>query len=200
MVRVEPPFRRATPEDAHELAELVNFASEGLALYLWTEMAGPGGDAWQVGRQRARRETGSFSYRNAIVAELDGRVVASLVGYPLADQPIAIDANMPSLFVPLQQLENLALGTWYVNVLAVYPQHRGKGLGTSLLALAETLAEDTGRLGLSVIVSDANTRARRLYQRCGYDQIAERAMVKEGWESRGRNWVLLMKRLSTMAV
>ena len=45
--------------------------------YVWTRIAGPGGDPWAVGRQRARRETGSFSYRNAVVVEQPaGRVAA----------------------------------------------------------------------------------------------------------------------------
>jgi hypothetical protein len=38
---------------------------------------------------------------------------------------------MPAMFVPLQELENLAPGTWYVNVLAAYPEHRSQGHGTS---------------------------------------------------------------------
>ena len=33
-----------------------------------------------------------------------------------------------AMFVPLQELENLAPGTWYVNVLAVRPEFRGLGL------------------------------------------------------------------------
>ena len=64
---------------------------------------------------------------------------------------------MPAMFVPLQELENLAPGTWYVNVLAAYPEHRGKGHGTALLGVADQLGADAGRRGLSIIVSDANT-------------------------------------------
>lgn len=115
------------------MAELVNMAGEGLALYLWTDM-----------------------------------------------------------FVPLQQLEDLAPGTWYVNVLATYPSARRKGYGTELLAIAEDLAADCGKRGLSIIVSDANTGARRLYERLGYTEQATRPMVKEQWESPGQNWVLLL--------
>ena len=55
------------------------------------------------------RESGSFSYRNAIVAEIDDRVIAGLIGYPLPDRPEPIDHDaMPAMFVPLQELENLA--------------------------------------------------------------------------------------------
>jgi ribosomal protein S18 acetylase RimI-like enzyme len=195
MIALDPPFRQATPADARALADLVHFASEGLALHIWTKVAGPGGNPWDIGRERARRETGSFSYRNAVVAEDGGRIAAGLIGYPLPDRPEPIPEGMPAMFVPLQELENLAPGTWYVNVLAAYPEDRGKGHGTALLAIAEGLAADIGRNGLSIIVSDANEGARRLYERCGYRETARRRKVKEDWETAGSNWVLLAKRI-----
>jgi ribosomal protein S18 acetylase RimI-like enzyme len=99
------------------------------------------------------------------------------------------------MFVPLQELENAAPATWYVNVLAVRPQFRGQGLGTALLGLADDTARSLGLGALSVIVSDANTGARRLYERCGYVERATRAMEKEGWENAGGNWVLLIREL-----
>ena len=147
MIQLTPPLRRATPDDAQALAELVDFASEGLALYLWAKIAGPGGDPWAVGRERALRETGAFSYRNAVVLEQAGRVAAGLIGYPLPDRPEPIPDSMPPMFVPLQELENLAPGTWYVNVLAAYPDKRGQGLGTALLAVADKLAAEADRRG-----------------------------------------------------
>jgi ribosomal protein S18 acetylase RimI-like enzyme len=194
MVQMKSPFRPATPDDAPALAELVNFAGENLPLYLWTRMAEAGESAWDVGRRRAMRETGSFSYRNATVAEAGGRVVAALIGYPLPDRPEPIDYDqMPPMFVPLQELENLPPGTWYVNVLATYPDYRRQGYGTRLLAIAERLAAASRRSGLSIIVSDANAGARRLYERCGCSEVARRPMLKEGSENPGENWVLLVK-------
>jgi ribosomal protein S18 acetylase RimI-like enzyme len=194
MLQLTPPFRLATPADAPAMAELVNMAGEGLPLYLWTGMAEPGEDAWDVGRRRARRGEGSFSWGNTVALQHDGKVAACLIGYRLPEAPKPIDYDtMPAMFVPLQELENLAPGTWYVNVLATYPQHRGKGYGTKLLSLAEQIAADAGAAGLSIIVSDGNTGARRLYERSGYREVASRPMVKENWESRGETWVLLVK-------
>jgi ribosomal protein S18 acetylase RimI-like enzyme len=193
MIELHPPFRLATPADARVLADLVHFASEGLALHIWTKVAGPGGNPWEVGRERARRQTGSFSYRNAVVVEDGGRIAAGLIGYPLPDRPRPVPEDMPAMFVPLQELENEASGTWYVNVLAAYPEDRGKGHGAALLAIAEKLATDSGRNGLSIIVSDANEGARRLYERCGYREVARRRKVKDDWETPGTNWVLLVK-------
>jgi len=193
-MKLRSPFRAAAPADAPALADLVEMASEGLASYLWSKMAEPGEDVWEVGRRRAQRDEGSFSYRNAIVLEDAGRVVAGLVGYPLPDEPTPIDYDaMPPMFVPLQELENLAPRTWYVNVLAAYPAERGKGHGTRLLGMADELAAETGCDGLSLIVSDSNFGARRLYERCGYREVAARPMVKEGWKNPGANWVLLTK-------
>lgn len=192
-MQLTPPFRQATPDDAQALAELVDYASEGLALYLWSRTAGPDGDPWVVGRERAQRETGSFSYRNAVVMEVEGRIAAGLIGYPLPDRPEPIADTMPAMFVPLQELENLAPGTWYVNVLAAYPEHRGRGCGTALLAVADAMAAATACKGLSIIVSDTNTGARRLYERRGYRETGRRAKVKDGWQNAGAEWVLLTK-------
>src|SRR5262249_41175468 len=159
---------------------------EGLPLYLWGKMAGPGETAWDVGRRRAARETGSFSYRNATIIEAEGRCAGCFVGYDIPDDPAPVTADMPVMLVPLQELENLAPGTWYLNVLAVMPAFRQRGLGTRLLDLAEAAARARGRRGMSIIVTDANVGARRLYERCGYATIAARDMVKEAWDGHGR--------------
>lgn len=188
-------FRPAKVDDSTVLAELVNYAGEGMPLYLWSRMAEPGQAAWDVGRQRAEREEGSFSYRNATIIEQDGQCAGCLIGYEISDDPGPIPEDMPTIVVPLQELENLAPGTWYINVLAVRPQFRRLGLGTELLSLAEETAKAGGKPGLSVIVSDANTGARRLYGRSGYSERAARLMIKERWQNEGQNWILLTKDL-----
>jgi ribosomal protein S18 acetylase RimI-like enzyme len=196
VIDLASPFRQATPADASAMADLVHFASEGLALYLWTKIARPGSDPWAIGRERAGRDAGSFSYRNTIVAESDGRVAAGLIGYPIADMPEPSPADLPPIVVPLQELEDLVPGTWYVNVLAAYPEHRGKGYGAALLGIAERVARATRRRAMSIIVADSNTGARRLYERCGYREVAHRRMVKEGWQHPGSDFVLLTKRVA----
>jgi ribosomal protein S18 acetylase RimI-like enzyme len=195
MTVLRPPFRQATPADAAVLAELVNYAGEGMPLYLWERMAGPGETAWDVGRKRAARDTGSFSYRNAAVIEHDGRCAGALIGYAIADQPEPIASDMPPMFVPLQELENLAPSTWYVNVLAVLPELRNRKLGAQLLELADETGRSLGLSGMSVIVSDTNAGARRLYERHDYRLTATRTKVKDGWQNDGKEWVLLTKEL-----
>jgi ribosomal protein S18 acetylase RimI-like enzyme len=146
----------------------------------------PGETAWEVGVRRAEREEGSFSYRNATVIEHQGQAAGCLIGYEIPDLPDPIGSDIPPMFVPLQELENLAPATWYVNVLAVLPQYRNQGLGTELLSLAEKTGRTLDKCGMSVIVSDANESARRLYEQCGYRAAATRPIVKEGWSTKVR--------------
>ncbi len=117
-------------------------------------------------------------------------MVACLIGYPLEDDRLH---RSLAILVPLQELEDLAPGTWYVSVLSTYPGHRGRGYGSQLLSIAERIAVDCDKSGLSMIVSDANTGARRLYERLGYREHETRPMVKERWENPGSNWILLLK-------
>jgi len=194
MTKFAGTFRRATLADVTDLAQLVEFAGEGLPLCLWTQLAGPGGDPWEVGRKRVSSETGGISYGHALIAERAGKTIGALVGYPLPDEPEPIDRDLPALLVPLHELMNLAPGTWYVHALAAYPEHRGCGVGTALLAEADKLAAIAGVSGLSLITSDINTGARRLYERNGFREAARRKTVKEGWQHPGADWVLMIKK------
>lgn len=188
-------LRPAIKADAAVLAELVNYAGEGMPLYLWGKMAAADEDAWQIGRMRAERDTGAFSYRNAVVIEEGGEAAGCLVGYDIPDRPEPVPADMPPMFVPLQELENLAPATWYINVIGVLPKFRNRGLGARLLSLADETARARGKRGTSLIVADANLGALRLYERNGFRECASFKMVKEAWQSEGENWLLLTKEL-----
>ncbi len=95
--------------------------------------------------------------------------------------------------MPLHELMNRAAGTWYLHALAAYPEQRGCGVGTALLVEANRLAADAGAPGLSLITSDTNIGARRLYERYGFRETARRKIVKHQWQHPGTDWVLLTK-------
>ena len=188
-------LRPAQAEDEAVLAQLVYYASEGMALYLWEKMAVEGESGWDIGKQRAARETGSFSYRNAMIVEHDGAAAGTLIGYEIPEAPEPVPPETPAIFVPLQELENLAPGTWYLNILAVLPQFRNFGLGSRLLALADETGMRLGKSGMSVVVADNNVGAQRLYRRCYYAEAARLPMVTEDWITDGQEWVLLTKQI-----
>lgn len=188
----EITVRPATRADAADLARLVDLAGEGMPRYLWAAMAAPGEDVWAFGAGRAARDEGAFSWRNAVMAEIGGAVAGALVAYRISGTPVVLD-DLPPMFRPLQELENRAPSTHYVNVLATYPAFRRRGVGTRLLEAARAQAE--GAPGLSLIVADGNVEARRLYEAAGFAVRARAPIVKEGWDCRSRDWVLMVRPL-----
>lgn len=186
-------IREARASDAAHLVRFINMAADDLPLHFWRKTVGPDGDPWALGAGRAARETGSFSYRNAWLAEVDGAVAACLLGYAAETQPGPIDPDTPPLFVPLLELEALAPGAWYLNVLATYDEYRGKGLGSALLAHAETVAAAAGHAEISLIAEDTHQDALRLYTAKGYREIARRPVVKEDWAVDAGEWILFTK-------
>ncbi|MGD1870245.1 MAG: GNAT family N-acetyltransferase [Neomegalonema sp.] len=190
MLPLHTPFRVARAGDAQVLAELVNYAGEGLPEYLWGQLASPGEDAWAIGveRQVQKIEEGQI-----VVVDEGAGAISALTGYAIGADPQPIDDDPPDIVRPLIELENLAPNAGYVNVLATLPDHRGKGWGRKLLDVAEKIAAAQDLKDMSIIVADTNEDAWRLYTRVGYQEAARRPIVKTGWVSSGREWVLLIK-------
>jgi ribosomal protein S18 acetylase RimI-like enzyme len=96
---------------------------------------------------------------------------------------------------PLVRLEARAPGSWYVNVLATFPEFRRRGIGCELLVVAETKAREAEAPALSVIVGSWNGGAKRLYASGGYLELAnEPAILFPGSPHEG-DWVLIIKLL-----
>lgn len=186
-------IRKARASDAAHLVRFINMAADDLPLHFWRKTVGPEGDPWALGAERAARETGNFSYNNAWFAEIDGEVGACLLGYAAEDAPGPIDPDTPPIFVPLLQLEALAPGSWYLNVLATSEAFRGKGLGSALLAHAETVAAAAGHDSISLIAADTHQDALRLYRAKGYREVARRPVVKDDWQVEAGEWILFTK-------
>jgi ribosomal protein S18 acetylase RimI-like enzyme len=169
---LRPPLRRATKQDARALEELVDYAGHGIPGYLWSRSAKEEQCPIEVGIERVLREEANFSYRNAVVADVDGRVAAALLAYRLPEHSDVNLDELPDLLRPLEELELKVPGTFYINILAAYPEYRGLGLGTSLLEAAHMLASEAGCNELSLEVFEQNVGALRLYERHGYREIA----------------------------
>lgn len=192
MVDLTLPFRQATAADGPRLARLVNWAGEGLPLHLWRGLASPNEDPWAVGsaRQARRAEEGQVT---VVEGPGDTGIIAAMIGYPVPAEPEPASSIPVPLFAPLNELELLVPSTWYLNVLAVYPEARGKGIGARLVRCAEEIAQEANLRGVSIIVADQNSGARRLYDRLGYLERARRPMIKDGWETQSTEWILLAK-------
>lgn len=67
-------------------------------------------------------------------------------------------------------------GDLYLDGLAVAESHQGRGIGTALITAFEARARENGFDTVSLEVIDANHRARNLYARLGYHEVATHAM------------------------
>ena len=123
----------------------------------------------------AARDVSQYSYRNALVAEVDGDVVGAIIGYD--------GARLEELRKPLYELmiekfgsvrpveDETSAGEFYLDSLAVLPEYRGCGVGAALLAAARDRAFAAGHERVGLIVDLANPRAEALYQSLGFQRV-----------------------------
>jgi ribosomal protein S18 acetylase RimI-like enzyme len=63
-------------------------------------------------------------------------------------------------------------GSPYIKSIATFPEFRGQGIGTSLLSFAENFFSSNSK-HLFICVSSFNKRARKLYERFGFETVGE---------------------------
>ncbi|WP_429925371.1 GNAT family N-acetyltransferase (plasmid) [Agrobacterium vitis] len=191
-------FRSATQEDCAHLVLFADMATRRLTSYLWGQMAAPGQSAFEVGRNVIRNVEGHFThFANWRVAEHQGHLVGALNGYVIPE-PYSSTQPAPDVMGPLNELKNMATGTWYISAAAIYPEHQGKGFGSLLLAEAESLARSAGKDRLTLMVGSFNSGAYRLYQRCDFIEWARRPFLPFLGSDEGE-WILMVKDLSRKA-
>ena len=123
----------------------------------------------------AVREVSQYSYRNALVAEVEGTVVGAIIGYD--------GARLEELRKPLYELmvekfgsvrpveDETSAGEFYLDSLAVLPQWRGRGVGGALLSAARDRAFAAGHERVGLIVDFENPRAEALYNSLGFERV-----------------------------
>ncbi len=166
-------LRPAEKSECRTIASLYSISSDGIADYIWTKLAQPGENILDVGQRRYEREDSVFSYRNCTVVELAGVIAGMLVAFPLHADAGAVESD--PVLAPYSRLEED--NSYYICGMAVFPEHRGRGIGHRLLDLAEKHASARGFAKLSLIVFEQNEGAKRLYDRTGYREKARQAVV-----------------------
>ena len=187
-------FRPARRKDCMTIARLFQISSEGVADYVWSQYDCPGMSLLEIGAQRYARENTDFSYRNCLLAVRDGRTVGMLHSFPIA---AGGEAASDPVLRPYSELE--LPGSLYISSLAVFPQHRGQGIGRRLLQAAHRKAQLSGHANASLICFEGNEGAMRLYRREGYRPVARRAIVPHPMIPHEGDAVLMARSIETRA-
>ena len=137
-------------------------------------------DPLSIGERTYQNPQGDYSYNNTTILEKNGEVAGMLLAFGMPEaaprnpenRPFADDKNV---FAPYIYLEEP--NSWYICGVAIYPQHRGHGLGTRLMELANEQAKKYGFSILSLVVFEQNQGALNLYERLGYTVVDEAPVV-----------------------
>ncbi len=171
-------IRPATKADIPDLSKLLPMATDGIVASLYDGVI-PGLATHEIVERRLAREDTCDSYANCWVAADREWIAGNLHAYPLDDvandppDPLVPEGRI-AVLEPFEALYRRATGSYYTNVIAVYPDYRRQGLGGRLLDLAQ--AEARGFSQLSLAVFEENASAVRLYERAGFT-VAARAPV-----------------------
>ena len=178
-------IRPAVEADIPDLSTLLLLATDGIVESLYEGLV-PGRETHEIVERRLARTGTCDAWTNCWVAAQErprgGRIAGKLHAYPLDDEaddppdPL-VPAARRGVLAPFAALYRVAGGSYYINVIAVYPAYRRQGLGRRLLALAEEQAAARGLRALSLAVFEENEAAVRLYRQAGFAEAARAPVV-----------------------
>ena len=168
-------IRPAQRKDSAAIARLFLLSSDGLAAYIWAQLAGADESLEAVGARRYAREGVDFSYENCLVATDAGRGVVGMAhAFPMGRRlPGAVESD--PVLAPYAALEEP--GSLYLSGLAVEKELRGCGIGRRLMAATAARAPGLGLGRLSLICFEHNRVALALYRDLGFVERDRRPVV-----------------------
>lgn len=157
-------FRQATADDAL-------FIARGFHMAMLMEDV-PEEQTRLFAEKICRREDVLYSWRNTLIAELDGVPVGMVTAYDgryyHGWRLTTLELVREHLGVEFPGMEDEAVpGEYYVDSLAVLPEHRGQGIGRALLEQAVRKGRELG-LTVTLAVEYDNDRAQHLYRSLGF--------------------------------
>ena len=191
-------FRSATEDDCTELALIRDIAGRRMPSYLWSQETGQGQSYFEYGREIIRTDANNSAYfKNWLVAESQSKFVGAFFGFSVEDPYPEIDLDaVPECFRPCIELERVASGCWLLQVIAILPQYRGKGLARQLLDKAESVARDSGTNRIALQVEEVNEIAFNTYMRNGYIEVDRRPYIPFPGSDDTGDYVLMWKELT----
>lgn len=166
-------IRPACVADAPIIAQAIAMAmgEECAAL-----LCGP--EYMKVLEQVAMADGTQYSFKNALIAEVDGVAVGAAAGYDGARLSTLRNGTLAviSRYYNSAQIpeDETGAGEFYIDFIGVLPQWRGCGVGKRLTIamVGKGLVQECGKVGL--LLDFGNSRAAALYSQCGFQPVGEK--------------------------
>ena len=164
-------YRAARKEDSYRIAELDYIASGGASEYLFHDLV-PNSTPVQVVARGLESDLYPYSYRSAIVAELNDEMIGMSLSFPAKYH--CINDEMRKLFPP-ERLEHFREffsarvdNSYLIDAICVDKEYRNKGIGSELLQRTVAKARKEGFSLLSLLVFADNHKAIAFYTAHGF--------------------------------
>ena len=167
--------RTARKADCLRMAEMINIASGGVVEFLFHDLT-PELTPVQIVAHNLENSPGAHTYKNAIVAETEDRVVGMALSFPSHFHEIT--AEMRQYFPPdrLEHLDDFYAArvedSFFLDALCVDQRQRGNGIGGKLISLTKKKAKQSDFDTLSLVVFADNTAALSVYYHHGFEIVA----------------------------
>ena len=168
-------YRTAAKADCLQMAEMITIASGGVVEFLFHDFT-PELTPVQIVAHNLENSPGSHTYKNAIVAEYDDRVIGLALSFPSHFHEITTE--MRQVFPPdrLEHLSNFYAArvedSFFLDALCVDQQLRKNGIGGKLISLTKKRAKQNDFDTLSLVVFADNTAALSVYHAHGFEIVA----------------------------
>ena len=180
-------LRPAVKSDIPHLARFLQMAGGGLMDAIYHDLI-PGRSVAETMEARFSNDASYSHYRYGTVAVADGEIAGGINLYALDDPAVhwkdpIVPEERRVVLQPFSYLE--APGGLYVDLIAVYPAFRSKGVGKLLLAFAVSEARGRGFPFVHLHVFEENGAAVKLYRGMGFEMVkchpaASHAMFEYG--------------------
>ena len=164
-------IRAATPLDSKLIAMVVCMAVD-------YETSHP---IYTVFEELAQHNASQYSWRNTLIAEVDGEVAGAIVGYDGAMLKQLREPIFPLLIKYLGSAKEIEdeteAGEFYLDSLGVLPHFRGLGIGAKLIVAMCDKAFSEGHQRAGLIVDIDTPRAEKLYTSLGFEYVGDKCFL-----------------------
>lgn len=126
----------------------------------------------------ASRENTQYSWRYALIAEIDGVAAGAIVGYDGAQLYTLREGTFAVLREHIGRVPSIAdetkAGEYYLDSVGVIPEFRGLGIGKALIESFCERAFTEGHERVGLIVDNDNPHAEKLYTTLGFERVGTR--------------------------